>query len=443
MKPLIFILFVGLVFPSVTALDCHNVPNQQWCNDIQQSNISDSDKSYLLSDILSDTKHYPDHEFVKDWNERISTTTPPEGIATQSRGVIRNAWVKILTAMPSVLLDNELLIPTEGEIITAYNHNIQLSQSTTSGDCKTERTLWRKTETTKVYVNDILQGTGHTVRYRVDFADKKPVIILTVYEITAVTRIKHYVWVQEGDGRRARRYCQYDRSEFKTDRVTLQDHIAAKIHNPTLQAEFHVTDQYDDTTKGEFTFSDAANVELSFQDSSFEKHQYVFSEIFNLKPLNVLVVKAEAQPSQEEKNLAFTGNEIVVKNTNECKIKISDFFQQGTLPCDLSLEQPSFRVSTDKLVYAEGERIDVKIQPIGEYTITYADQHITGNGNIELTAKHLFNRITIQSGTIIVQKYIYVKNEPPLAAGFSIAVFGTLNYALLGVIKRYWGIVHD
>ena len=91
-------------------------------------------------------------------------------------------------------------------------------------------------------------------------------------------------------------------------------------------------------------------------------------------------------------------------------------------------------------MYNKGDRVEVAIEPAGEYTIEYGDQHLTTSGTTELTATFPYNKITVQRGDRIIEKYIHVQNEEPLAAGFSIGVFGMLNYALIGLVKKYWGV---
>jgi len=69
MKPKFFIgILALLVLPLSLALDCNSLANKQWCNDIQASNISQAEKNYLLGDILSDKKQYPDHQLISEWN---------------------------------------------------------------------------------------------------------------------------------------------------------------------------------------------------------------------------------------------------------------------------------------------------------------------------------------------------------------------------------------
>ena len=197
--PIIFFFFL-MVLPnlaSVRAIDCSFISNHEMCQEIQNADISDEEKAYLLADIMSFTKQYPDHQLVEDWNSRISFITPPNEVQKENKGYIRNAWVKIYSVLPSVQYNNTLFIDTNGKILTGFNHDVQIPTGTASGDCRTERRLIEDTGTVKVYANNVLQGSDHTTSYSAQYPDNTPVNIKAEYTIQVRTRIKHYKYVYE------------------------------------------------------------------------------------------------------------------------------------------------------------------------------------------------------------------------------------------------------
>ena len=131
------ILFLVLT-PLATALDCSSTSSPVTCQEIQNSKLNQTEKDYLLADIMSKTKNYPDHLFVKDWNKEQKPTSPAN---KKNSNYIREAWVKIFAVMPSVLLDDELLIPEKTEVIAGGNYRVNVPQNTASGDCKTRRSI--------------------------------------------------------------------------------------------------------------------------------------------------------------------------------------------------------------------------------------------------------------------------------------------------------------
>lgn len=166
-KIVIGLIITVLGLPLSFALDCSKLANQELCEEIMNSGITTEEKDYLLADIMSDSKHYPDHEMVRSWNSRISTATAPNGIAKQNNGYIKNAWVKLLAVMPSVLENNVLYIPKNGQILTGANHDVQIPSGTEAGDCRTERSLIENTANIMIYTNGRSVGSGNKVSYTV------------------------------------------------------------------------------------------------------------------------------------------------------------------------------------------------------------------------------------------------------------------------------------
>jgi len=445
MRLAVFFLFLVLL-PSLHALDCNSIANKEWCNDIQKSNIPQAEKDYLLSDIISNSKHYPDHQLVKQWNSKVSTTTTPNGVVKKNSEYVKDSWVKILAVMPSVLFNDTLHISNSAEIQVGYNHNVYIPSYTDSGDCKTVRSIVQSTSSAKLYINNQYVGTGHFVQYSVSLLHNTDALIKAVYTAEVQIKIKHYTKQKEyywkNGVKKYRWVCDYDYTQYKNDIVTTQDVLKAKIHNPQPTASFIVQDKYLDSVKGEFISKDAVNTELTFFDSYHKEHNYIFSETVSLKPLNVLTIKAEKQPSTEQKNLAYAGSDITVPKIDGCIIAVYDFFSKKVLPCNVNYESPEFTVATDKIVYSENETIAIKIEPQEkEYGVTYAGQEYKTNGELQLKAQYPYSKIEVQYKDRIIPIIIHIKNEKPLNLAFALVIFGLGNYTLVGFIRKYWGVV--
>ncbi|MDP3699243.1 MAG: hypothetical protein Q8R47_06700 [Nanoarchaeota archaeon] len=443
MRLAIFFLFLVLL-PSIHALDCNSIANKQWCNDIQKSNISQIEKDYLLSDIISDSKHYPDHQLVKQWNSKVSTTTAPNGVVKKNSDYVKDSWVKILAVMPSVLFNDILYISNSGEIIVGYNHDVYIPSYTDSGDCKTVRSIVQNTSSAKLYINNQYVGGGHSVNYFTSLLHNADATIKAVYTAQVQVKIKHYTKQKEyywkNGVKKYRWVCDYDYTEYKIDTVITQDILKAKIHNPQPTASFTVTDKYADTVTGDFISDNAVNVELTFFDSYYKEHNHVFSEV--VSSFNTLTIKAEKQSSTEQKNLAYAGSTITVPKIDGCTIAVYDFFSKKVLPCNVNYENPEFTVTTDKTVYSENETIALKIEPAGkEYSVTYAGKEYKTKGELQITAVYPYDKIEVQYKDRIIPKLIHIKNEKPLNLAFALVIFGLGNYTLVGFIRKYWGVV--
>ncbi len=424
--PLLFILAIPLSF----ALDCNNLQNKQYCLDIQSSNISVSDKNYLLGDILSDKKQYPDHDLISNWNSKISGTSLTSDITTTSNGVIQNAWIKVLSVMPSVVYNETLLISPSGKILTGYNYEIKLPSGTASGDCKTERSISENKATSQIFLNGNLLGSDHLLFY----STLQDGSITAKYDIRVKTKIVHYK--MKKSCKSCSKKCLYDSTQYQTDSLSLADSLPFKIHNPQLWADFSIKDQYWNTTKANFTYGDYANLELSFNDSYLKEHNYVFSQVFGVG--GVLILQAEDKKDTEVNNLDLSGENIFVGNLNNCSILISYFFKSKAIPCNLNFTKFNFSIKTDKTSYQEGENISLTISPTGNYQIKYANQTFT-DGHFK--AVYPYNRISVIHDGNTIETYIHVENTQPIGMFASLTTFGILNYALIGFTRKFWGTV--
>ncbi len=435
MKPIVFFLFFGLLASGV-ALDCNQAKSVQMCLEVQNSNLSASEKNYLYSDLLSDKKYYPDHELVKTWNSKIDPKVVPENAAISSKGVIQKAWIEILAVMPSVLYNDTLLIPKNGELLTSYNYEINLPSGTASGDCQTERSIAENNAEAKIFFDNNYLGKEYLVSYASALSHNAAIEVLATYNVKVVTKIVHYKL------KKSCKYCsytcKYHSTEYQTDELFLQDKVNAKVHNPSLWAEFKIKDKYLNTVKANLSSGEFSTLNLKFNGSYYNQHKYVFSPVLG----SALAMKAEDWNDEEISNVVISEGKIHVKNVAGCSITIFDFFNDKTIACDLGFTSVDFSASTDKKSYAPGEKIKLSIQPAGNnYLVKYGSKTYTTAGALELEAEYPANKISITNKEHAEDYFVHVENDKPLSMFFSLALFGTFNYALVGLVRKFWGVV--
>ncbi|PIZ50458.1 hypothetical protein COY27_07025, partial [Candidatus Woesearchaeota archaeon CG_4_10_14_0_2_um_filter_33_13] len=229
MKSLLIFIFVFLL-PLATAIDCSNVANKQWCAEIQSSGVSEADKEYLLSDIISDKKFSPELALVEEWNLDLDRSVAPSGVIKQNKGYIKNAWLHIYAVMPAVLLNDTLLIPNQGKMLSGSGYNVQLPSGKDYSDCKTVRSVIENNAHYTTYLNADQQGGGNYADYTTSLSGE--VTLRVEYKIKVVTKITHYRWKKVYDYWQ----CKYYSTNYKTDELVLTDEVKAKIHNPSLSA---------------------------------------------------------------------------------------------------------------------------------------------------------------------------------------------------------------
>ena len=440
----IFFLFLAIlfvVFP-VSAIDCDMIDNRELCLEINNMDLSEEEKEYLISDIIDDSKNYPNHDFVKEWNLNLDTFRAPVDIQKHNSVYIKNAWVKLLTVMPSVLEGNTLYHSDNSEVLSAFNHEVEIPDERIDGDCKTKYYLEENREELNLYVNDDYAGSGRLISFVAD----KDSEFKVEYDVFVKIKIKHYEWdsyccKRDDDGRciKTCRECEYDHTEYKTDNLRINDEVNLKYYDIDSEADFSVKEKYFDTTKGVLSGKDFSSLHLKFSNSYFSDFNYVYSRVWD--SYNVLTVKAEKKKRTEHNNLFYSGNyDIEVKDTTNCKVLVYDHFNKKIIPCDLNFEELGIEIKTDKLVYSQDEIIKVNLKPEDViFEVNYANETYSAKENLELDAVYPYNKISIIHNGKSYEKIIHIKNEESMNFLFFLTIFGGFNYIFANFVKKYWG----
>jgi len=385
MKSLILLL---LLFPFSLAEDCSQTFSPEWCQEIQTSNLSEIEKQYLLSDLFSAQKYYPDYDLAKKWN----LAHLPE--IKHSQEIIKDAYLKIYIH-PSLWYNQSLLVNTSGEIVAIRGYNLELPKKTDNEDCATYHSLWQEQEILRYYINNQLTSPNYliystTAEFKVE------------YYIKVIIKIEHHQWQKSS--------CEYSHTTFKTEELTLTDAISAQIYLSKLNNTFQVKDYYDNNYLIYFKPEYAVNAELNLFHSYFKQHYFRFIPQINS---TFLIIKAEPQVHQEFFNLAFSDEGLVIPELISCQIKLSDFFQELVLPCNLSTNHPEIIVNLPKLIYDDGDLILGTIFPINS-TLNYAGKNYT---SLNFTAIYPYHKISVSYQDTVFYYIIQVKNPvlyPPL-----------------------------
>ncbi|MBN1645617.1 hypothetical protein JW868_01105 [Candidatus Woesearchaeota archaeon] len=451
MKNLLF-LFLLLV-PVASAIDCSKTMHADLCEQVISSDAASDEKEWLVTELIQDRRNSPNHEFVYDWNTKVDTFLPPEGITKYSSGFIKDSWLKLLSVMPSFLENDTLYINDTGELLSAYNHRIEIPPDyrspgyprTKDGDCATYYHLVAHTAVFDAFNNHAYLGSDNFVNYTAscdaEFSGR--------YDILLRTDIDHWKWNKyccaKNKKGKCTKYCytcKFSYTQNKVDNVTVTDKIETKHYKQNMTASFILLDQYENTSKGKLKASNFSSLHLDFAESNFTEYNYVYTLNRSIPPHNILTVKAEKLNRKSARNLNFIGNEtytLTLKNTSNCTITLQDHFSTKNLPCNLTAPEPDAVIETDKTSYDDNETIRVTIMPDKEFNITYAGRNYTASGSINLKAEYPHNRISIFQKGKEISKVIQVKDKQPWNVLLSVTMFGSLNYILVGIVRKTWG----
>ncbi|MDP2947337.1 MAG: hypothetical protein Q8N88_04430, partial [Nanoarchaeota archaeon] len=192
MKQKFIFLVFALILPSAVAFNCDGLSGGDLyvCKSIQDANLTSIEKDLLISDIFNKNKITPNFDFIYLWNTNLNFTNSPDG-KEYSSGTISNAWIKIISLMPSIL-DNETLYSSNNEkLLTAYNYRYTLPSGNAKGDCKTEYSLESKDEDLKIYLNNNLIGKDKLISFIIS-NESDNLVFKSELNIQVNYRVAHY-----------------------------------------------------------------------------------------------------------------------------------------------------------------------------------------------------------------------------------------------------------
>lgn len=425
------ICFFVLFLPLATALDCSSIDYEEICEEIMESDISNEEKGYLLSDIITESKYYPDSDFVYSWNIK-QDLVKSEDISSSSSSLISDAWVEIYTVMPSVQVDDNLYISDLGNILVGYNHNVYASGSTGRWDCKTERRVVTNSGELSVYVNGELVGSSNLVEY--SSYDVDSLEILAKYEVNVRVERKHY----QTDKYTSK--CEYSYSDYVSDSLVVEDVLYADIYKFDSTVSFEMIDEYYDTSKAKYSVSDVVSSELVLGESSYVAHKYLFSE--NIADSNILQIVAEPHETDIFENIFLDEEYLVFPKTEYCDILVYGFFGSENISCSLEYSDIDFDISTDKVHYTIGEDISVSISPEANYRIYYDGQEYESTGELLLNASE-DTSIEVELNGVSRRYLVQTSEGQPFALFFSLGYFSLLSLAIFRVFRSYGGVLFD
>lgn len=438
----IILLFLPIVF----AFDCGKFQDQQFCENITSSNLSQSDQDGLLAAALYGNPEFPNHQFVENWNENIIFSAAPDGVQTYNQGAIRDAWFKIIAVMPSVI-DTKLHTPGYGKIQSAYNYRIETPSGTMSGDCATYYYLDVNQSMLDILINNIHSGSTNLVSYTAPY----DMNFSAVLNLKSVIRKEHYqterYCCQTYRGR-CIRYCYrcvYRYTDYITDQLQLTDNLNASYYNPDLKINLSITNNFDGTTYGKLDQANATSFGMSTQDSYFSKSFYDYSFEYSFPPYDVLYIMALKHNTTEIRNA--NANEInssyylIFADSENCSLWATSYFSSINQSCNLSFQLLNLTIKTDKLDYLDNETIKVNVTPDNEFlTLSYSNISEEIKGSATLKAVFPFNRIILSSGEIKTEKVIAVRKKDSTDFFINLSVFSSVIYfGYLGT-RKYAGV---
>ena len=306
-----------------------------------------------IVEVLFYDNEIPKHEEVFNFNNNQVVSLDRE-----SKGVIKDAYLKILPVSPAVLIDDKLYLTDKGKVVAKYNHKFELPSGTQSGDCKTTYEFTDQFSDVNVYINNIEIGNGIINEFsEINLEQDNIASVNAEYEIWAEYLIGHYHenrycadWDYDEDGRKYcddwKYECIFAYHDREKDRLVLEDSKQYYFFKREPLANLTVLNKYYDTIYGNIKVSNYSSFELNFPNAFLKQFNYFYSLDFDDD--NLITIKVNEKESIENQNLIYeddnsTFGEAFSKRFNvknsECELTLRDHFYETTENCNLDFEE--------------------------------------------------------------------------------------------------------
>ncbi len=339
MKSIIFSLFFVLFLVQGSfAFDCSSLNSnlQEDCSYLNDFNET------LISNLVYTFDSFPNHDFVHEYNSKIEIDIPFDNIPVYYKGVIENAWIKILTIEPSVIYKNTLYVKPTINPRAEFDYEIVVPEDYYSDykrdgrTCKIKYYLDSQSESFNWYANSLNIGSDKEIFITVINYDT----LTAKLTISATIKEKRYEWDRyccrrnsEGSCIKRCYDCDYDKTSYKTYSLTISDSISIKPYIEPTGSSFTIFENYGNTYKGNLTVSPNVNTLLSTENSRLVDNQLVFAADFINSPYYFLQLKVENENSKASSNLFVDDNILYLNNVDSCSTKTTDFFRSETKEC--------------------------------------------------------------------------------------------------------------
>lgn len=348
MKIAIFLAMILFVIPLASAFDCSSTSDPNYCEQVLDSGLPESEKDELLSSLLYPYSLFPNHDFIKSYNLNITVEAPPDNTTIYNSNQIRNAWFSFLAIFSSVYENGTLYVPPYTNILTEHDHEVILPlnyhspgyPSTSDGDCRRLHYLIRDDAVVSTYLNDDYRGMGNYTEIFVDSDGE----VLTHLDIDTTVSINHYRWESycckryRGACKKICHRCVYSHTTYLRDHVGIEESKTVKLYDFYPQMSLVVQDEYYNTTKGEFSVQNHSYFRLSFNASKYSEQKYYYDVVFEKMPYYYAFLEAHPFNFTIKKNIYIDNKTFFINNKENCTLFSYNHFFNTTEACNLTLQ---------------------------------------------------------------------------------------------------------
>ncbi len=340
---------VLLLLPFVFSFNCQLTNDPVYCQNITNSNLTESQKDKIYSSLLYNKSIIPDYSFVEKYNTGIIVNFPPDNTTVYNSHTIRSAWLSLLAIFPSVYENKTLYVPIKTKALSEFHYYVYVPLNyqspyyphTSQGDCRRTYQLIQNEAKLKYYFNNQYQDNKKFSNISINSDGK----IKVKLDIDTNIKVDHYQWNKyccKWYGQKCKKYCytcDYWYSNYQPDHINISGGKEVEYYKVKPTANLRIINQYYNTTKGILKVNNYAFFKLSFNNSYLTFQNHYYDLVFDKKPYYLAYLRSHNFTRVTQNNVYLDQNTFYVKNTDQCNLFAFNHFYNFTSGCNLTVNQ--------------------------------------------------------------------------------------------------------
>ncbi|MFT4326782.1 MAG: hypothetical protein ACMXYK_04735, partial [Candidatus Woesearchaeota archaeon] len=297
------------------------------CNYLKQHDDS------LIAQLLYTSNFIPNHNGIATYNNNIPVTQNFNHISRHNTQYIRNAWVQIVTAQPSVLFNDTLYVGSIFTLRQEYGYSVSVpsryrapTNNRRAGDtCEINYYLHRNQPSISFRTGNLVVNNQKEAVFGVG----RETTITAQLQVYVEIREEHYVWRRNSLGGLS---CRYSTTRYQSNNLLITDSITVSPLFTIDDPSFEINYVYRNTLQGNLTKGNT-NFVLSIGDGTVQGQQYYFEAKFINSPYYFLQLTAREINKTTGSNLNLVDSLVTAPYSDICSIVSQDFFRARTITC--------------------------------------------------------------------------------------------------------------
>ncbi len=468
---MVFILILPVAMAGILPQTCLGAPvdNAECQNILSDTSITQTEKEDLYLNLLNSQTNLPNHEFVRNWNNQIAFSGPPNGVVSNSNGTLKNAWLKIVGVNKSVFDTNEQewFFQPHGQIQVARHFDIQIPTGTQPGDCQTHYSHSITQDVLTVKANGMPIGNSPITNFDLDLTNQSDLNFEAYWSLTGRLSTDHYQPRQhcfnDGHNMYCWNTCDFINTTYDYYSQNSHDELSGAVLWPSLAVLINYNERAQKLRLIDGPVEPVNEIKITQGSKSFSQSQYRYDINQTLAPYGTLFITRTPENKVKSNFIVFDHDQnsvsLATSSPDNCQLHILTDFEETTQDCSpVILTNTRIELAADKnqfdrneTIHLQARLLDDQNQPLANQTIHLATKNTSqtvstnGQGNtlaefqVEQTdgvINAYFEGLEPFASTTTTTRITTGNSQNWITLYQLVAIFGTYYMLYLGVKRK-------